>query len=138
MDAAARVLRTAFDQALPWLAGLHTPEEDRWFFRKRVFKTCEVWGAFDGTGLIGVLAFRDRWIDQLYVLPNARGLLRVLARACISGRSSATRTPGDFTRPEVLPWWSKLTVREMRRRSPMRSIYGHADGLMDGPCVEVP
>jgi GNAT superfamily N-acetyltransferase len=90
MDAAARVLRTAFDQALPWLAGLHTPEEDRWFFRERVFKTCEVWGAFDGAGLIGVLAFRDRWIDQLYVLPNAQGsgvgsaLLQIAQSSCES------------------------------------------------------
>ena len=88
MDAAARVLRTAFDQALPWLAGLHTPEEDRWFFRERVFRTCEVWGAFDGAGLTGVLAFRDGWIDQLYVLPTAwrRGvgteLLQVARGSC--------------------------------------------------------
>jgi GNAT superfamily N-acetyltransferase len=88
MDAAARVLRTAFDQALPWLAGLHTPEQDRWFFRERVFKTCEVWGAFDGAGLTGVTAFRDGWIDQLYVLPTAqrRGvgteLLQVAQSCC--------------------------------------------------------
>jgi hypothetical protein len=39
IDAAARVVRTAFDQALPALAGLHTPEEDQWFLRKRVFET---------------------------------------------------------------------------------------------------
>jgi GNAT superfamily N-acetyltransferase len=90
MDAAARVLRTAFDQALPWLAGLHTPEEDRWFFRERVFSTCEVWGAFDGAELIGVLAFSDGWIDQLYVLPTAWGggvgteLLQVAQGACES------------------------------------------------------
>ena len=55
MDAAARVVRTAFDQALPSLAGLHTPEEDQWFFRERVF-----------------IAFREGWIDQLYVLPEAQ------------------------------------------------------------------
>ena len=73
MDAAARVLRTAFDQALPWLAGLHTPEQDRWFFRERVFATCEVWGAFDGAVMVGMLAFREDWIDQLYVLPEAQG-----------------------------------------------------------------
>jgi hypothetical protein len=36
MDAAATVHRAAFDAALPWLAGLHTPEEDRGFFRERV------------------------------------------------------------------------------------------------------
>jgi GNAT superfamily N-acetyltransferase len=72
MDAAARVVRTAFDQALPSLAGLHTPEEDQWFFRERVFKTCQVWGAFDGTAMIGIIAFREGWIDQLYVLPKAQ------------------------------------------------------------------
>ena len=51
MDVAAQVLRTTFDHALPSLAGLHTPQEDRWFFRERVFTTCQVWGAFDGTAM---------------------------------------------------------------------------------------
>jgi len=73
MDAAARVLRTGFDHALPSLAGLHTPKEDQWFFRERVFRTCEVWGAFDSVAMIGMLAFRKDWIDQLYVLPKAQG-----------------------------------------------------------------
>jgi putative acetyltransferase len=72
MSAAALVHRAAFDQALPWLAGLHSPEEDRWFFREHVFKTCEVWGAFDNAAMIGMLAFRVGWIDQLYVLPDAQ------------------------------------------------------------------
>ena len=72
MSAVALVHRTAFDQALPWLAGLHTPEEDRWFFREHVFKTCEVWGAFDNAAMIGMLAFREGWIDHLYVLPDAQ------------------------------------------------------------------
>ena len=72
MDAAARVVRTAFDQALPSLAGLHTPGEDQWFFREHVFETCEVWGAFDGAAMRGIIAFREGWIDQLYVLPTAQ------------------------------------------------------------------
>ena len=72
MDAAARVLRASFDHALPWLAGLHTPEEDRWFLRERVFPACAVWGAFDRGAMNGMLAFRDGWIDQLYVLPDAQ------------------------------------------------------------------
>ena len=58
MDAAARVVRTAFDQALPSLAGLHMPQEDQWFFRERVFNTCEMWGAFDGAAMRGIIAFR--------------------------------------------------------------------------------
>jgi GNAT superfamily N-acetyltransferase len=70
MHTAARVLRSSFDQALPSLAGLHTPEEDRWFFRARVFRTCEVWGAFDRAAMVGMIAFREDWIDQLYVLPK--------------------------------------------------------------------
>ena len=44
MDRAASVHRVSFDQALPTLAGLHTPEVDRWFFRERIFATCELWG----------------------------------------------------------------------------------------------
>jgi len=73
MEAAAQVHRTAFDHALPTLAGLHTSEQDRWFFRERVFGTCQLWGAFDATVMIGMVAFRQDWIDQLYVLPDAQG-----------------------------------------------------------------
>ena len=74
MDTAARVHRTSFDHALPWLAGLHTPAEDRWFYRERMFKTCTLWGAFDGNAMTGVIAFHDDdWIEQLYVLPEAQG-----------------------------------------------------------------
>ena len=69
MDAAAAVHRASFDERLPWLAGLHTPEEDRAYFRNAVFEECEVWGMFEGPTLAGFIAFRDGWIDQLYVLP---------------------------------------------------------------------
>jgi GNAT superfamily N-acetyltransferase len=73
MDAAARVHRIAFDRALPTLAGLHTPEEDRRFFRERAFPACKLWGAFDDAGMTGMIAFRNDWIDQLYVVPAAQG-----------------------------------------------------------------
>jgi ribosomal protein S18 acetylase RimI-like enzyme len=86
MDSAAGVLRTSFDAALPTLAGLHTPDQDRWFFRERVFATCQLWGYFDAKELVGFIAFREGWIDQLYVLPSLQGcgigsaLLRVARR----------------------------------------------------------
>ena len=73
MDEAARVHRASFDHALPWLVGLHTPEEDRWFYRERMFATCEIWGTFDSEVMTGLIAFREGWIDQLYVLPRAQG-----------------------------------------------------------------
>jgi GNAT superfamily N-acetyltransferase len=87
MDAAARVHRAAFDHALPWLTGLHTPDEDRWFYRERVFTECHVHGAFEGGALAAIIAFRSDWIDQLYVLPQVQGrgvgseLLQVAKRA---------------------------------------------------------
>jgi len=72
MDAAARVHRAALLHALPIFEKLHTPEEDRWYFRERVFPMCEIWGTLDDVTLIGFVAFRQDWIDQLYVLPSAQ------------------------------------------------------------------
>ena len=73
MDLAAQIHRIAFDQAMPWLVGLHTPEEDRWFYRERIFPMCQVWGWFADDVLSGMIAFRDGWVEQLYVLPVAQG-----------------------------------------------------------------
>jgi len=57
MDAAARIHRRAYHKALPMLAGSHTSEEDRWFFRARLFCVRAV-GAFDDE----VIAFRKELI----------------------------------------------------------------------------
>jgi GNAT superfamily N-acetyltransferase len=72
-DQAAAVLRASYDQALPTLAGLHTPDEDRWFLRERVFAECQIWGYFNDQELVGIIAFREGWIDQLYILPRWQG-----------------------------------------------------------------
>jgi putative acetyltransferase len=72
-DRAAAVLRASFDQALPTLAGLHTPDEDRWFFRERLFLECQIWGYFNDQELVGIIAFREGRIDQLYILPTWQG-----------------------------------------------------------------
>lgn len=72
VDGAARVHRASFDDRVPWLAGLHTPSEDRAYFRDQVFPWCEVWGAVDD-GLIGFIAFSEGWIEQFYVLPSRQG-----------------------------------------------------------------
>ena len=72
-EAVARVHRASFDQRLPWLAGLHTPDEDRAYFAGVVFDQSEVWGSFDGDDLIGFISFRDNRIYHLYVLPACQG-----------------------------------------------------------------
>lgn len=71
-DAVAQVLRASFDERLPWLSGLHTPEEDRNFVRAHLFLQCEIWGGFD-PDLIGFIAFAPGWVEQLYVLPGHQG-----------------------------------------------------------------
>lgn len=72
MEEAATVHRQSFDERLPSLPSLHTPEDDRAFFQGHLFKKCEMWGALDGR-LVGFVAFANGWIDQLYVLPNWQG-----------------------------------------------------------------
>lgn len=73
MAEAARVHRIAFDERLPSLAGRHTPDEDRAYFEGPVFDACDVWGAWEGESLSAFIAFRQGWIDQLYVLPSRQG-----------------------------------------------------------------
>lgn len=73
MPAAAEVHRTSFDARLPWLAGLHTPDEDRDYWSGHLFPACQVFGAERDGALLGIIAFRKDWIDQLYILPNAQG-----------------------------------------------------------------
>ncbi|MGY4308395.1 GNAT superfamily N-acetyltransferase [Bradyrhizobium sp. USDA 4369] len=89
MGAAAAVHRAAFDAALPWLAGLHTPDEDRWFYRERVFRDCALSGAFQRDELAGFIALRKEWIDQLYVHPEAQG------RGVGSALLDLAKTTGD-------------------------------------------
>lgn len=69
MDEADLVHRASFDERLPWLSGLHTPDEDRRFYREHVFPSCAVWGAFERGALVGIIAYREGWIDQLYAVP---------------------------------------------------------------------
>jgi putative acetyltransferase len=109
MDEAAIVHRVAFDERLPWLAGAHSPEEDRRHFREKLFPACTVWGAWDAASLVGIMALRDDWIDQLYVLPHVlpraqgrvRGPLycrwpRLPRRACVCGRFQRNRATRRF------------------------------------------
>lgn len=135
MRAAAQVHRVAFDQAMPWLVGLHTPDEDSWFYRERAFPACRVWGRFDDDVLSGIIAFREGWIEQLYVLPMAQG--RGRGRNCSMSRnkpaigwsfgpSSATRGRDASTKPAASRWSSRPTGRGMRKTSLTRAIFGHA------------
>jgi GNAT superfamily N-acetyltransferase len=86
MDQVAVIFRKFLDARRPWLAGLFAPEEDRAYFRDQVFPKCRIWAAMDGP-VVGFIAFREGWIDQLYVLPPwqrrgaGRALLQIAMRS---------------------------------------------------------
>lgn len=86
--AIAALLRAAFRVSLPFLPELHTPEEDLAFIAGRVLPTSTVWVA-DADGMVaGYIAFREGWIDHLYVHPDRQGQgigARLLARAIEDG-----------------------------------------------------
>lgn len=94
MDEAASLHRTSFDARLPWLAGLHTPAEDRAFFRGRLFESCEIWGAVEDGALLGFIAFRAGWVDQLYVAPDGQR----------QGTGSALLRLAQAASPTLLLW----------------------------------
>ncbi|MBW6420137.1 GNAT family N-acetyltransferase [Rhizobium sp. XQZ8] len=104
MPAAAIVHRTSFDARLPWLAGLHTAEEDRGYWSGPLFKSCEIWGAERNGKLLGVIAFRQGWIDQLYILPEAQG----------QGIGSALLEVAKAAHPELRLWTFKCNTEARR------------------------
>ena len=103
---AARVMRMSFDDRLPWLAGLHTPDEDSQFYRHHVFPGSQVYGALEDGKLIGIVAFREGWIDQLYVLPDAQG--RGTGTALLAVAASA---------------WPELSLWTFQRNTGARRFY---------------
>ncbi len=68
-DAVAALFRLSLQTGLPFLAERHTLDEDRAFFRDRVFTACDVWVAERDGELVGLCAFREGWVDHLYVHP---------------------------------------------------------------------
>lgn len=70
----ALVFRQSFRAALPYVAELHTPEEDLQFFSENVLVNNEVFVAKDAEKrILGFIAFDDQWVHHLYLLP---GVLR--------------------------------------------------------------
>ena len=92
--AAARIHRRAFDERLPWLAGLHTPDEDMAYWRHQLFPAGEIVGVFADARLVGVMALLPGWVEQLYVLPEAQG----------QGAGSALLAHAQQRQPELSLW----------------------------------
>lgn len=72
-DAAARLHRIAGALIPGYDTALHTPSEDRAFYRDTVFPGGPIWAAFEGETLLGHIALTPGWIEHLYVDPARHG-----------------------------------------------------------------
>ena len=71
--AIAVVLSTTRRVSLPFLPVLHPLHDFVAFVSDRLIPNSEVWVAEVTNAVVGVIAIRGEWIDQLYVLPEWQG-----------------------------------------------------------------
>jgi putative acetyltransferase len=76
MDALARLYRDTVRRALPFLPELHTPEEDRAYFRERLYAEFDIWLAEQDRRILGYIALRAGFINHLFLAADhlRRGL----------------------------------------------------------------
>ena len=66
-----------------------------------MFTTCQLWGYFAGNELIGIVGFREGWIDQLYVVPSSQGRGVGTALLRLAQSQSASLSLWTFQRNEA-------------------------------------
>ncbi len=71
--AVAEVWLRSFAAALPTVRLAHPDDEVRRWVRDELVVRADTWVAEAGGAVVGVLALSPRWIDQLYLDPDARG-----------------------------------------------------------------
>ena len=87
--AMARILWDCFEISLPFLPQLHTPEAHVGFMNERLLPEHTVWVAEVDGAVAGYIAFREGWIQHLFVHPQAQGRglgPQLLAKALEDGR----------------------------------------------------
>ena len=79
-DAAAHLHLTAGPLIPGYDLSLHSEAEHEAFYREQVFVEGPIWGAFDGTVLLGFIALKPGWIEHMYVDPalHRRGIGKAL------------------------------------------------------------
>ncbi|RYG66843.1 N-acetyltransferase [bacterium] len=90
-DTIATIHERARREAMPWLAVVHTALETRGYIARVLLKKEDVYVAVDAGKIVGYAAWRDGWLNHLYIHPSAqrRGvgtlLFRHATRAMPSG-----------------------------------------------------
>ena len=70
-SAMARIHREARAKAMPWLAVVHSPDEDLAFFRDQVLPTSHTEVAFINSAPVAFSVRKEDWLEHLYVAPAA-------------------------------------------------------------------
>src|SRR5262245_58146239 len=70
--AVAEVFTTARSEQR-FIPTLHTPDEDRWFFREIAFPNQEIWVVEEEGEVVGFAALEDNVLGYIYVHPRAQG-----------------------------------------------------------------
>jgi GNAT superfamily N-acetyltransferase len=73
IDLAAVIFRRAMKTVPCFDETLHSPEEDRAFWREQMFPHQDILGAFAGQQLLGQVALGAGWIHHLHVDPPWQG-----------------------------------------------------------------
>ncbi|MCQ1856359.1 type II toxin-antitoxin system RelE/ParE family toxin, partial [Neorhizobium galegae] len=111
MTEAASVHRTSFDERLPWLAQLHTPEEDRGYWRGHLFATCDSTAGPHSQACIAlrytircamIVSFRHKGLEAFYRSGTTTGLraahaaklARIMGLLDFAGGSEGLNLPG--------------------------------------------
>ncbi|TXR56746.1 GNAT family N-acetyltransferase [Quadrisphaera setariae] len=84
----AELIRTSKAAAMPWLAVVHTPEEDLGWVTSVLLVQHDVAVVRHDDLLVGVLATSPGWVDQLYVLTDHQG--RGVGRALLDRAKAAS------------------------------------------------
>jgi putative acetyltransferase len=74
VEAVVLAWRRSRDASRPWLEARmsYTPAQDLAFFRDVLALECQVWVATERRAVLGLMALRDAFIEQLYVDPPAQ------------------------------------------------------------------
>ncbi|WP_374946858.1 GNAT family N-acetyltransferase [Agreia sp.] len=71
--AIAEVIHYSTEDAMPWLGGRNTLEEDRWWASHVLLHKTNAWVATVDGNVVGVVALHDGWLSQLFVRTTAQG-----------------------------------------------------------------
>ncbi len=73
VEAVVRLHHLVRATSMPYLPVLHTVQEGIVFFAETVFRECDVLLAERESAIVGYLAYRDGWLDHLYIHPEYQG-----------------------------------------------------------------